>query len=348
MKPRDPSSASSLPLTDELIERCLAGRCSGAEAERVYAYFAAHPGVARYYRSLRAALGGEAVQARQDAESAYAALMQRIREDLSVPAPATVPDILNVRSAERRWRGRISITRITRYAGVATFVALAVTLLTWHRGVTAAPTIYVTPREQRADIMLPDGSTVMLNVASRLEVPADFTAGDRTIHLTGEALFSVMHHTGAPFTVITGNATVRVLGTSYVVRHYASDTTSTVAVQTGKVAVATAVSHGIVLMAQQQAELSQTGVVRVRAADPGVFTFASGVLTLNGVPLRDAIVEFDRWYDADIRLGDPALGDKLVQGAFAAGSLGDLAQVLGFTFHARVVHVGRVITLYSR
>ncbi|HXC26062.1 MAG TPA: FecR domain-containing protein, partial [Gemmatimonadaceae bacterium] len=114
----------------------------------------------------------------------------------------------------------------------------------WNAGVrqltrreAAAASIYTTGNAQRANITLPDGSTVALNVASRLEVPADYMTGDHTVHLVGEGLFTVVRHESTPFAVEAGTTTTRVLGTRFVVRHYPSDSATMVAVQDGKVAV---------------------------------------------------------------------------------------------------------------
>jgi ferric-dicitrate binding protein FerR (iron transport regulator) len=203
--------------------------------------------------------------------------------------------------------------------------------------------VYATHNGQRADITLPDGSKAFLNVASQLEVPTDFAAGNRTLRLRGEALFSVAHQHGTPFTVVAGPATVRVLGTSFVVRHYATDSVTTVAVRDGRIGVGSAI-----VAADQEVTVSHQGMTPVSPAAPSHFTFAAGVLTLDGIPLKDAIVELDRWYDADIRLADPALGAHVVQMTAAAGSLADVATMLAFTFDARVVRNGRVITLYSK
>jgi ferric-dicitrate binding protein FerR (iron transport regulator) len=190
---------------------------------------------------------------------------------------------------------------------------------------------------------LPDGSRVILNVASRLEVPMDYERGNRTLRLHGEALFTVAHLSGAPFTVIAGPSVTRVLGTSFVVRRYTTDTAATVAVREGKVAVQSAV-----LGAAQQIVVSEHHVGQIKPADSAQFSFAMGVLTLDNVSLLKAIPELNRWYDAEIRLGDPVLANRRVVGGFTAGSLTDLSVILEHTFNVRVVREGRVLTLYPR
>ena len=234
-------------------------------------------------------------------------------------------------------------------AAVLALIA-TVTVLGWRAGashirerVAQSTLTYTTGNGQRANITLPDGSTASLNVASRLEVPTDYVTGNRTVRLTGEALFSVAHHAGMPFTVIAGGATAQVLGTSFLVRHYTSDTTTTVAVRTGKVAV-----RAVVLTAARQVVIGLTGAMREQLADAAQFSFTTGVLTLEGVRFPAAIPELDRWYDADIRLGDSAVATQKVTGEFAAGSLADLTDILAGSFNVRVVRSGQVLTLYSR
>lgn len=203
-------------------------------------------------------------------------------------------------------------------------------------------TTYSTANGQRATITLADGNTVVLNVASRLEVPMNYGTGNHVVRLpVGEALFTVSHHAGAPFTVIAGSTTTHVLGTSFVVRRYPTDTAATVVVAEGKVSVGPAV-----VTAQHLVEIGSDGLPRLRAADPSRFAFATGVLALDSMPLVRALPELDRWYDADIRLGDPTLAKQVVEGKVTAGSLADLATILEWTFNIHVVRDGRVLTLY--
>ena len=203
--------------------------------------------------------------------------------------------------------------------------------------------VYTTGNGQRATIALPDDGTVVLNVASRLEVPLDYMAGHRIVRLYGEGLFTVPHHHGSPFSVVAGTTVTRVLGTTFVVRRYGTDSVTTVAVREGKVSVGERT-----VSAAQMVTAGRRGVSFVARTNGALFTFASGILTINGVPLRQAIPDLDRWYDADIRFGDPRLGALPLEGEFAAGSLADLSSLLELTYDIRVVREGRVLTLYPR
>ncbi len=202
---------------------------------------------------------------------------------------------------------------------------------------------YTTSNGERATITLPDGSTVLLNVASRLEVPTDYDRGNRAIKLTGEAHFTVIPRTTAPFTVTTGQHTTRVLGTTFIVREYPTDTATTVAVRDGKVAIGP-----VVLTAGQETVVGRTGTPQVQMTSASRFAFVRGSLAIEDLSLSDAISELNRWYDADIRLSDPALATQRVIGTFETGSLTDLISIMELTFNVRVVREGRVLTLYPR
>ncbi len=202
---------------------------------------------------------------------------------------------------------------------------------------------YTTGNGERATVTLPDGSTILLNVGSRLHVPSNYASGNRTVHLMGQALFTIASRSGAPFTVISGPSVTKVLGTRFVVRHYESDTTATVLVHDGKVAIGSTV-----LTAAQEVTVSADGNSEVRRANTSVLSFAQGVLTLNKMPLIAAIPDLNRWYNVDIRLGDPVLSDRQVAGGFKAGSPSDLVSILELMYEARVVREGRVLTLYPR
>ncbi len=207
----------------------------------------------------------------------------------------------------------------------------------------ASMSTYTTPNGQLSSLTLPDGSTVVLNVSSRLEVPTTYNDRDRTVRLQGEAYFDVVADSKRPFIVVTPRSATRVLGTTFVVREYQTDTVTVVAVKTGEVAV-----QKVLVSSQQQVTINQDGMARLAPAPRDFTTFTSGVLSLQKVPLSEAIVDLGRWYNVEIRINDAVLKTQEVTGKFAMGSLNDLVAILQMTFDIRVVREGRVLTLYSK
>jgi transmembrane sensor len=315
-----------------LIERYCAGTVSPAERAQVESWVLAHPDAVDWSPTPAA----EIIRRAQT-------IMRQARERSTRPALKRIG--VSGTQPLRPWRW------YTLAGAALTTVAL---IVGWSRGIwrphdaTSAPMLtYLTGAGERASITLPDGSTVSLDVASRLNVPADYLAGNHTLRLEGEALFTVRHQLGIPLTVNTGAVRARVLGTSFLLRHYATDTTTLVAVSEGRVAVQANQARTVVLTAAQQVAIGRA-TLRERETDPAAFSFAAGVLTFTGGLFTDAIPELDRWYDVDIRLGDSALVGQRLTGEYAAGSLADLKDLLQLTYNIRVVQDGRVLTLYRR
>lgn len=311
----------------------------------------------------------------------FARMLSRSRLDFSIGAAAHIPDLeshLSILTAsvsatiatDRRQNKSASIRSLTersgswpvarsgsaahpwrRYTGytIGAFIAsLILVFMGWQiselrygsLSVTSMST-YTTGNGERATVTLPDGSSVSLNVGSKLQVPSNFASGNRTVTLSGQAFFSVVAQSEAPFTVISGPSITRVLGTTFSVRHYEKDTAATVLVRDGKVSVG-----ATTLIGGQQVSVSPYGTSPVRSADISGFSFTKGVLILDGISLVDAIPELNRWYDAEIRLGDMAFVNKEISGGFEAGSISDLMKILELMYDARVVRDGRYLTLY--
>jgi ferric-dicitrate binding protein FerR (iron transport regulator) len=84
--------------------------------------------------------------------------------------------------------------------------------------------------------LLPDGTTVWLNVGSKL-LYGDFSGPTREVKLEGEAFFDVVKNPDRPFIVHTSGIDIKVLGTSFNVKSYPEDKTVETTLYHGKVKV---------------------------------------------------------------------------------------------------------------
>lgn len=238
------------------------------------------------------------------------------------------------------------------YASVSVAIALVIGLSVGsvrsenqaysHIAVTNAT--YQTRNAQRAEVMLVDGTHVLLNVGSRMELQQLSRGNSRTVQLSGGAYFRVSHAEGNPFTVLTAGTTTRVLGTEFSVVSYDAHKT-TVAVRNGRVSV-----NNVVLGAHDvtYAVGDRTPEVRHEENLEPWVGFATGRLVLDGVPLRLAIADLNRWYDVNIRISDPALERYPMNAVLLSGSVSELLEILRVTFDAKVVRDARTITIYPR
>jgi transmembrane sensor len=339
---------------DELL-RYLTGESSEDEARHVQVWSRLHAANAALLEALRYGGDEDTAQLTVDVAHGIERLQSRLNDTLALRdiVPHRSPKTSEVVGQRARQQGVLKRQplRAKAWYAIASVVFLVLGILVGRHSGTHRPggytprsvSTYTTTNGQRANITLLDGTTVALNVASRLDVPADFAGGNHVVHLTGEALITVTHHAGMPFTVLAGTTPVHVLGTTFAVRHYGTDTGVAVAVREGRVEVGSTV-----LSARQAIEIGPHRASPIQVASASAFSFATGTLALHRMSLLAAIPLFDRWYDADIRLGNPDLATQRVEGEFDAGSLEDLARILTVAFDVRVAQDGRVLTLYPR
>lgn len=90
--------------------------------------------------------------------------------------------------------------------------------------------------DTRSKVVLPDGTTVFLNIGSKIDYDKGFNGKERKVILTGEAYFDVAHNPEKPFIVHTSTADIRVYGTQFNVKNYDEEAWETTLL-TGKVEV---------------------------------------------------------------------------------------------------------------
>jgi transmembrane sensor len=91
------------------------------------------------------------------------------------------------------------------------------------------------PQNGISKIQLPDGTKVWLNSGSKLVYGANYGAEQRAVSLVGEALFDVVKDPDHPFIVTTPTISIKVLGTKFNVRAYATDKTSETSLLRGRI-----------------------------------------------------------------------------------------------------------------
>lgn len=100
------------------------------------------------------------------------------------------------------------------------------------------PLVNAVARSEHKKIVLPDGSTVILNNNSTLEYPEQFSGATRTVKLNGEGYFEIQPDPAGPFIVESGKLKTTVLGTAFNIKTLNGDSGIIVTVTTGKVSVA--------------------------------------------------------------------------------------------------------------
>jgi len=208
---------------------------------------------------------------------------------------------------------------------------------------------------QRVTLALGDGTRITLGPASTLRYPTDFPHTGRAIELDGEGYFEVHHDPTRPLVVRTARAETEDVGTTFVVRDYRADSEPQVTVADGRVSVSvvggadaghdrrsrTVVSRG------QVGTVTSGGTIIVRNdVDLGPETaWARGELVFRHARLRDVLPELSRWYDIDIRLAEPSLGELEVTTSFKDEPLNEALNALSAALGLIPDRNGRTVVL---
>lgn len=177
---------------------------------------------------------------------------------------------------------------------------------------------YITTRGQQRQANLPDGSSILLNVDTELQIR--YYATRREVELlTGEAIFTVSKNSTRPFQVHAGTLSVRVTGTVFTVRHEKQQTT--VAVESGSVNLQSGPWWD-----RQQADLSSGMLARfslgaplnVQAASITALTaWRQGRLVFQGQALEQVVQEMNRYLTHPLYLQDEGLRRIPISGVFS-------------------------------
>lgn len=191
-----------------------------------------------------------------------------------------------------------------------------------------------TQRGQQATITLGDGSIVKLNAESSITFPEVFSGEIRDISLVGEAFFEVKRNPSKPFVIQSGDLQTTVLGTSFNVEAYPGEEEIKVTVATGKVKV----SHGpgraeasILTPGQQVRYHTITKAVEKREVSLASFLdWREGIIRFDDIPLKKALKILERWFDTEIWLENPALGECYIKSTYRQESLENILESMKF------------------
>ncbi len=179
-----------------------------------------------------------------------------------------------------------------------------------------------TNRGDQYSLLLPDGTTVILNSDSKITYPKQFSGLTREVTLQGEAYFDVMHNPEKPFIVKTSDLDIRVLGTTFNIKSYSEDKTIQATLVSGKVEVFKKESSSkLVLKPSQRATLnkSQNKITLDKVVTKDIISWKSGKLVFKEASLENVLKDIERKYNVSFEVKS----DKLLKYKYT-GSFDDL------------------------
>jgi transmembrane sensor len=245
---------------------------------------------------------------------------------------------------------------VLRYALVAMLlISLPLLVARWGGLFTAeAPLISVhIDQGERSQVLLADGSSVILDAGSTLRHPEQFADNSREVYLDGEGYFEVVGNAEWPFIVHAGNARIGVLGTKFNVRAWEVDQRVQVAVAEGSVALNAAsagTDNGVVIHRGQGSTLPVNGLptIPIDVVIEEELGWMNNRAVFNDVPLGEVLFQIERWYNLEFDLEVPDIANERVTVYLQQNSVKDILELVSSLIDMPYKRIGNVVRITPR
>ncbi|MYH35056.1 MAG: DUF4974 domain-containing protein [Gammaproteobacteria bacterium] len=260
-------------------------------------------------------------------------------------------DVASTSLRETRSDARKNLFTRVAITGIAASIVAAVTLIGFDYTSSNRPFLeqYQTVTGEQETIALPDGSQIVLNTDSSIEVTYDRSR--RVVRLErGEAYFDVSSDRDRQFSVETPEGVVTVVGTSFSLR--LSEQKLDVTVEEGRVAVGAlpniassgADNRSITEISAGQIATIDDGVESVSVIPPDALVRAldwrDGELSFNGETLEEVIRQIERYTNQTIEISDDGLKQQRIVAYYKIGDIERLFQALDVMVNVEVERIG--------
>ncbi len=208
---------------------------------------------------------------------------------------------------------------------------------------------------KQSNIVLPDGSRIVLDAGSKLSFPKKFAGDSREVFLSGEAYFEVKHNPAKPFIIYANEGIITVLGTKFNVRAWKFDDNEVkVAVAEGIVSLQGSSSKkekAAVITKGEMSYLTSTHLTPTRPKKVNIedhLAWMRRELILESTPLNEVLDRLSRWYNLRFRLPSPVYNHVKITGTFQKKSVGYILEVIGLMTHLDYKRENNLITFYAR
>jgi ferric-dicitrate binding protein FerR (iron transport regulator) len=189
-----------------------------------------------------------------------------------------------------------------------------------------------------SNLVLSDGSKVLLNAATTLRYPTNFSGEAREVFLNGEAYFEVAKDAAKPFVVRLKQQNITVHGTNFNIEAYRDEAYNIVTLLSGSISLETLNRSGakigdILLIPGQKALFdSATELVSVEKVDASLSNaWIKGEFKFKDEPLALIAKRLENYYDVRIHLDGEGLKKIKFTGTFSLNQ--NIREVLRIVNH---------------
>lgn len=180
------------------------------------------------------------------------------------------------------------------------------------------------------EIILPDNSRVTLNAGSVLIYPEKFSSTERTVFLSGEAIFEVTHNEALPFMVNTSDLTIQVHGTIFNVNAYPEASGTSATLCEGSISATLKGSGESILMVPNERldydrQTGKSSILRVNSAED--IAWKSGDMCFRSENIHTIVKAIERKYGINTYITSGKYDDMILTAKFIQGE--SMEQMLG-------------------
>lgn len=342
-------------MNKELLIRHIAGYTDSNESERVAEWLALSEKNRRYYTELKNLWVKETMPRDSASEVELESFYKRMNRN------------------EKSRGKRVSLHLIVAYSIAAAAVLFAAyVLLPRSKKVSAGieelvrvhladiPKEYVhtifTEKGVKAQTVLPDGSTVLLNSDSKISYPDKFIGDTREIVFSGEGYFNVVSDSLKPMIIKAGpGLEVLVRGTEFNLRTFDSSKIETT-LYSGKITLIADSGNKPVsyvdVLPNTKICVSDKGVVTQEAMDKitnvSTKAWTDGRIIFDNTPLHKVIEELERWHGVKIIVTDKSILKYKITADFNSESIVQIAELIKLSARIDYRYEDKILYLSAR
>jgi hypothetical protein len=159
----------------------------------------------------------------------------------------------------------------------------------------------IVPLGKRSMLTFAEGSRMWVNAGTRVVYPAVFDKRQREIYVDGEVYLEVSPDADCPFVVKTKTLNVEVLGTSFNITAYESDTIQNIVLVSGAVKVHSDSKKDDAVLAPNEMYSYSNGSGQIKTVDVGNhIAWKSGVYQYKSESLEVILKRLSRYYGQEI------------------------------------------------
>ncbi|MDR0680844.1 MAG: FecR domain-containing protein [Dysgonamonadaceae bacterium] len=200
---------------------------------------------------------------------------------------------------------RKNLKQFLQYAAV-TVITVSIAMGIYRLFVSDSMQTLTTSQGEIKQIVLFDGTKILLNESAKLEYPENFGKKYRTVYFEGEGYFEVAEDTIRPFIVKTQNLEIEVLGTKFNLNCVRDRSVSVVTLLEGEVKVKGNKGEGMIILSPgQKAELDLlTRKLRVRESKNALLEtiWHDGLIPFHQASIKDIGKILEQLYHVKVHI----------------------------------------------